>query len=244
VGVNSAPIYSVGPDQADVTVSPKPGCLNFTSGTGTEVPIPPYTSLNESADDPLIVYQPSSGNAWEFWEATRNPDGTYSACWGGELDMASTDGVFATPYGLSASGISYLATTITENDIASGWIGHAIAVTLPHCNGSVYPADRTDCGGGSGQPGEGQWFRFPANLAMPSGLTPFGQMVFKAIQTYGMVVTDQGGAVMLEAEQPSDWAAEGHSGTDPITASWAGEQEYQVVASLPWASLQTVDPPR
>ena len=59
-----------------------------------------------------------------------------------------------------------------------------------------------------------------------------------------MVVTDQGGAVMLQAEQPSDWAAEGHSGTDPITASWTGEQEYQVVANLPWSSLQAVDPPR
>ena len=207
------------------------------------MPIPPDASGNQSSDSPLIIYQPSSETAWEFWEASRNPSGTYSACWGGKLDMATTDGVFPTPFGLSASGISYLATTITENDVASGWIGHAIAVILPRCNGSVYPADRTDCGSDPGQPGEGQWFRFAPGTPMPSGLTPFGQMVFKAIQTYGMVVIDQGGAVMLEAEQPGDWAAQGHSGTDPITASWAGEQEYQVVANLPWASLQVVDPP-
>ena len=75
---------------------------------------------------------------------------------------------------------------------------------------------------------------------MPSGLTPFGQMVFKAIQTYGMVVTDYAGAVMLEAEQPSDWAAEGNSGTDPVTASWDGQAEYSVVANLPWSELQAV----
>jgi hypothetical protein len=79
---------------------------------------------------------------------------------------------------------------------------------------------------------------------MPSGLTPFAQMVFKAILTYGMVVIDQGGAVMIEAEQRSDWAAEGNAGTDPITASWAGQYEYQVVASLPWSSLQALDPPQ
>ena len=78
---------------------------------------------------------------------------------------------------------------------------------------------------------------------MPSGLTPFGQMVFRALQTYGAVVTDQAGSVSIESEQPSDWAAEGHSGTDPITASWDGLQEYQVVATLPWSSLQVVDPP-
>lgn len=78
---------------------------------------------------------------------------------------------------------------------------------------------------------------------MPGGLTPFAQMVFRAISTYGMVVLDQGGAVMLEAEQSSDWKAEGHSGTDPITASWQGQQEYKVVAALPWGSLQALNVP-
>jgi hypothetical protein len=67
-------------------------------------------------------------------------------------------------------------------------------------------------------------------------------MVFRAVQTYGMVVTDYAGAVMLQSEQPSDWAAEGHTGTDPITTSWDGQAEYDVVASLPWSDLQTVDP--
>ncbi len=47
---------------------------------------------------------------------------------------------------------------------------------------------------------------------------------------------------MLEAEKTSDWAAEGNTGTDPITASWDGQAEYQVVNSLPWSQLQAVDP--
>ena len=79
---------------------------------------------------------------------------------------------------------------------------------------------------------------------MPGGLNPFAQMVFKAIQSYGMVVTDQSGGVQLEAEQSSDWTAEGNTGPSPITTSWDGLQEYQVVASLPWSSLQAIDPPR
>jgi hypothetical protein len=69
-------------------------------------------------------------------------------------------------------------------------------------------------------------------------------MVFKAIQTYGMVVVDQAGAVMIEAEQASDGAAEGNTGTNPITASWDGLEEYEVVHNLPWSSLQAVDPPQ
>jgi hypothetical protein len=79
---------------------------------------------------------------------------------------------------------------------------------------------------------------------MPGGLVPFAQMVFKAIQSYGAVVVDQGGAVGLNVDQPSAWAGEGHSGTDPITASMDGLATYQVVATLPWGDLQTVDPPQ
>jgi hypothetical protein len=247
VGVNTMPIYSVGANQAQAAMAPSSGCGNFTGNTGTEVPIPSFAALNGSGDNPLVIYQASSRTEWEFWKVVRNSDSSYSACWGGKQDMASADGVFPSPYGLSATGISYLATTVSEADVASGSIDHAIAVILPRCESSTYPADRTDCAGDGtpGQPAEGQWFRFPAGATCSASAcsTPFAQMVFKAIQTYGMIVTDQGGAVMIETEQPSDWAAEGHTGTDPITTSIGGQQEYQVVANLPWSTLQTVDPP-
>jgi hypothetical protein len=246
VGVNTMPIYSVPADQADVSISVSPGCNDFTRDTGTQAPIPPYAALNGSSDNPLVIYQPSTSTEWEFWQVVRDSSTSYSACWAGKLSMATSDGVFPFPYGMSATGISYLATTVTESDVESGAINHAIAVILPHCNYSVYPADRTDCTASPGQPGEGQWFRFPPGTTCPATdcTTPFAQMVFNAIQTYGMVVVDQGGAVMIEAEQQSDWAAQGHTGTDPITASWDGLPEYQVIASLPWSTLQTVDPPQ
>ena len=247
VGVNTMPIYGVPASQPEVPFSVASNCgvnnPEFLAQTGSEVPIPSYTRLNGSSDSPLIIYQPSTASDWELWDVHQSGSG-YTACWGGKLDMATSDGVFPAPYGLSATGISYLGTAVTEEDVASGTIDHAIAMSVPRCNYGTYPATRYDCGSDPGEPAEGQWFRFPANLAMPSGLTPFAQMVFKAAQTYGLVITDQSGDVAIEAEQQSDWAAEGHSGTDPITASWDGLVEYQVVANLPWASLQAVDPPQ
>ncbi len=242
VGINTLPLYSAPPGLPLQHLAVANGCNSFLPSTGTSVPVPAYAHLNGSGDNPLVVYQPSSGRDWELWKATPGPGG-YEACWGGRLDMSSSNGVFPYNYGLSATGISYLATTITEADVASGAIDHAIGVILPRCDYSAYPADRGDCGHDPGQPPEGQWFRFPPQLAMPRGLTPFGRMVFTAVQTYGMVVVDQGGAVMLEAEQRADWAAEGHRGTDPITASWAGRSEYQAVADLPWGELQALAPP-
>lgn len=244
VGVNSLPIYRVPADQPGVPISVLQGCNSFLADTGSGIPIPPYASLNGSSDNPLIVYQPSTDSDWELWRATKNQNGTYSACWGGRLDMATSTGVFPSPFGMSATGISYLNTAITEADVASGQIDHTIAIQIPRCNQGVYPADRHDCATDPGQPSEGQWFRLPTNLAMPAGLTPFAQMVFRALQRYGAVVTDFAGAVMLQSEQTNDWAEEGNSGTDPITASWEGLPEYKVVAALPWSDLQAVSPPQ
>jgi hypothetical protein len=244
VGVNTAPVYAVPVGTPDVPVSVRSGCGDFTGSTGNQVPVPTFLQLNGSGDNPLILYSTSQDRLWEFWQASWTGS-TLSACWGGSAPLSTFSGVFPAYYGLSATGISYLATTITEADIASGTIDHAIAVILPpsNCNGNIYPADRGDCPNSPGQPSEGSWFRFAPGTQMPGGLTPFAQMVFRAISTYGMVVLDQGGAVMLEAEQSSDWKAEGHSGTDPITASWQGQQEYKVVAALPWGSLQALNVP-
>jgi hypothetical protein len=242
VGVNQLPIWDVAANQAPVTVTVRSGCNNFTANTGTRIPIP-AAATTTSSDSPLVIYQPSTHTDWELWQAKPAANGTWSACWGGKLSTATSTGVFPYPYGLAASGISYLATTITEADVASGAIRHALAVDLPHCSApQVAPADRTDCSSDPGQPPEGTWYRLPASLTMPTGLTPFAQQVFKALQTYGMVVMDQAGAVMVQAESASDWGAQGHSGLDPITASWGGQAEYAALNGMPWNHLEVIAP--
>ena len=243
VGVNTMPIYTVPAGAPEVPLSVTPGCADFRSSTGPEIPLPAYASLNGSSDNPLVIYQPSTRHDWELWRVVEQPDGGIAACWGGMLNVQGSSGVFPSPFGLAATGISYLATAITQGDVASGHIDHAIALDVPRCNGFVYPAVRGDCGTDPGQPGEGQWFRLPAGLAMPTGLSPFAQMVFVALQRYGAVITDQAGAVMVESEQTSDWSAEGHGGRAPTASAWSGLSEYAVLAALPWDKLQAVDPP-
>ncbi len=243
VGVNEMPVWTVPAGQALVRVSVAAGCNDFTADTGAAVPIPAAASTTGTGDSPLVIDQPSTQTDWELWRAVRR-DGAWSACWGGRLNTATSDGVFPSPFGMSASGISYLATVITEADVKSGSIDHAIALDLPGCTRpEIPPAVRNDCGADPGQPPYGTWFRFPAALPVPRGLTPFGRMVFEAVRTYGMVLVDQAGAVMLQAEDTRDWVAEGRTGTDPITVSWDGEQEYQVVAALPWRQLEVIDRP-
>jgi len=244
VGVNSLPLYSVPAKEAQVPLRVTPGCNNFLPSTGRRIPVPPYVSLNGSGDNPLVIYQPSTGWDWELWQTARSPLGGYQACWGGKLNVRRSSGIFPWPFGLSATGISYLATAITQADVASGQIDHALALEGPDCNGFVYPADRGDCATDPGQPAEGQWFRLPADLPVPRGLGLFARMVFVALQKYGAVITDRSGAVMIQEEQPVDWGAEGHRGLAPTVLAWAGQPEFAVVANLPWSQLQVVDPPQ
>ena len=242
VGVSTMPVYTVPADEPAATITVSPNCIDFTSDTGTEVPIPSYASLNGSSDGPLVLFQPSTDSEWEFWAIARHSSTSYSACWGGKLDTATTSAVFPAPYGLSASGISYLATTITEADVASGSIDHTISVGLPRCNRSVYPADRTDCSFDSGQPGEGQWFRFrPARHAerlepiRSDGVQSHTDLWHGSNRPKRRCRTRGGAAKRL--------GRRGRTGPDPITTSWDGLFGYQVVAGLPWSSLQAVDPP-
>lgn len=243
VGVNFKPIFTVPSNQSFVPVQAASGCYqSFLSTLGGGVPIPPGAYSSYTSDENVIVSQPSTGGDWELWKATQT-NGQWSACWGGGMNALSSSGVFPYPFGSSASGISYLATSVTEADVASGQIDHAIAMVIETCNGFTRPADRTDCGSHPGTPSEGTWFRMPATTPMPPGMTPFAQMVFRALQNYGAVVTDHAGAVMIQAEAPRDWAFEGHTGTDPIVASFDGLPEYQVLNGMPWSLLQVIQPP-
>lgn len=250
IGVNRIPIFTVPATQPLVKVSLARGCYgSFLTTLGSGVPIPPGAYNSGTSDAWFVVSQPSTGQVWELWKATQ-ANGQWSACWGGGMDALSSTGVFPAPFGMSATGISYLATTITEDDVASGQIDHAIALQIPNCDGYVSPADRTDCktgmAGGStpGSPPEGTWLRLPASTPMPAGLTPFAQMVFQALKTYGAVVTDHAGAVMVEAENSKDWAFQGHIGTDPITTAFAGKAQWAVFNGMPWPHLQVIKPPR
>ncbi len=71
VGVNTMPIYTVPADQAEAAISVTPGCTDFTLDTGTQAPIPSYSALTGFSDSPLVIYQPSTGTDWEFWQLTR-----------------------------------------------------------------------------------------------------------------------------------------------------------------------------
>jgi hypothetical protein len=280
VGVNGRPVIWVPASQPMVALSVKAGCSgNFLTNTGTSAPIPQWASTTGGADTPLTVYQPGSNSVWELYQARpvttggagggTSADRGWSACWGGKAHLNTFTGVFPQPYGETATGISNLATEVTEADVLSGTIRHAIGLQVANCSMGTYPADRSNCGYYPGNPAEGQWLRFaPSVNCAAYDTTPFENEVCLAGQRYGFVIVDQGGSDGILADYATGtWAHEGNPGPvgswqdnpkggccifvgggGPLedafqTASGYWEQEYQVIASLPWSRLQVIDPP-
>lgn len=271
LGAAGNPLYTVPGDQPNVTVTAKPGCAAFTTASSSDpdavdqVPIPANAPTNGSGDSPLIINQPSTNTEWELWQASPNPDGTWSACNGGKLPNYSTSkGVFdngsVDGYGMSGSGASYLGTMLTEGDVSSGAINHALAFTVesnpggaPYndCFGFAAPANRADPACTQpGEPPEGTRMIMPKSVPMPAGLTPLAQMVFKALQNYGLVLVDSSGQyVMAQAESSCDLPGNCTSGmqsvnnpTDPITQAMGGQQEWSAFNGIPWNQLQVLSP--
>jgi hypothetical protein len=234
-GARGLPTITIPANQPSVPIDVREGCSDFRPNTGSQVPIPPGAAVSTSSDGPLVVWQPAHDTEWEFWQIHATGSG-YTACWGGKLtNVSKSRGVFPANYGLSATGISYLGTEITEADVRAGAIRHVIAIAIPNCNGYVPPAVRGDCGSDPGYPAEGQWLRLPADTRVPAGLTPLAKMILVALTKYGMVVTDYAGAAVLQAQ---------YSATpgDPIQTAFAGKSSTAALKGIPWSDLQVINP--
>jgi hypothetical protein len=283
VGVNGRPVVWVPAGQPLVQLSVQAGCNSeLLTDTGASVPIPPWAPTSGPNDYALTIYQPSTNSVWELWQAhevtatgtgatgsgpTANPG--WSACWGGKAYLNTFSGVFPAPYGETATGISNAATEVTEADILSGSINHAIGLQVVNCTFSIYPASRGDCWNFPDAPAEGQWFRFAPSVDCANyDTTPFENEVCTAGQQRGFVVVDQGGSDAIEADYATgSWTDEGNPGPvgswqdNPnggccifaggggpledsfMTSSGAYLQEWNVIANLPWSQLQVIDPP-
>jgi len=251
VGINSndfsIPVYTVPADQPTVSVSVAQGCNSDPALLDqlSAVPLPEDAQPANGSDHTIVIWQPSSDTDWELWRAQRAFDGTWSACWGGRIQNVSKEqGVFPYPYGVAASGLSYLAGAMKVSELQAGEIKHALAVNLVHttADSEVAPATRND--GNSTAPDaipEGTRFRLDPKIDVTKlGLSDTGVTIARALQTYGMFVTDTSGAVVLMAEDGQGYVLSGQP--DPYAAIFGHLESYQVLAKVPWDRLQVVQP--
>ncbi|MGE3260726.1 MAG: hypothetical protein AB7K68_02995 [Bacteriovoracia bacterium] len=201
----SAAIYVSSPTDPIVTVT-YPSGWGYPGGT-LNVRMPAEADGAPGTDGELLVIDGTTVHNFWIFERTSLTTATASSYGSSDLFTGTGWGT-SSPFlgaGITASGSNQLAGILVEEETNAGEIQHALNIrgdsTLVAA-GAVGEAIASDGSAVGGILQEGQRYAIPYETTMPSGLSPLGQKVFRALQNYGAFVTDvAGGVTTIGAQQ-------------------------------------------
>jgi hypothetical protein len=170
---------------------------------GIRLPIG-VTGASGTDGEVLAIDGTTIHNCWQF-KRTSNTTGTCSAY--GRADASAHTGWGSkSPFlsaGIVAAGSSQMAGLLVQAETDAGEIEHALQMALEFSLQKPNPVGEaiySDGGSSSGISQEGERLAIPPGTAMPSGLSPLGQKVFRAMQKYGVFNIDVAGVTILRAQ--------------------------------------------
>ena len=199
------PFKGPGPDYADsdqITVFPLPAGGGIEGESGYQCPI-------EQGDCHLIVVDRNHGKLYEAYQANKADDAITAnviAVWDlNRVYPPSGRGDQCTS--ADAAGFPIAPLLFNADELATGSINHAIRFILPNprMRAGVFVHPATHAGGPSGPataPPMGAHFRLKSSFDM-SQLKPAARVVARAMQKYGMFLSD-GGNTALTAQNDAD----------------------------------------
>lgn len=192
-------------------------CRQFDCGPDaiTSLTVPPDACPDPQYDGWMTALDTSAGIAYDLWRARCEMDGSlsyhYVKTW--ELDGPG----FQQPGGVSArgSGLPLFAGLITPEEIESGRIDHALAISVPGAAKRRYvqPASRTDGVGSLDSLPEGARIRLRsgAEKRLTKTFVRNGTQraaagtIIDALERYGAIVVDRSAAPTMYAQRNFDW---------------------------------------
>jgi hypothetical protein len=152
------------------------------------------TQAAGGGDRHAIVVDPLNQKIYEMWQAYKLPSGwTCSNSAVFDLDTNRQR-----PLGWTSSdaaGLPIFPAIVRYDELARGSVEHALRFTVPRTRREfIYPASHVASNSTDPTlPAMGQRFRLKASANL-AGLSPHALAVAKALQKYGMIVADNGGA--------------------------------------------------
>jgi len=140
---------------------------------------------------------------FETWASTWNAAlGRWEAGSGATFDLSSNA---RRPDGWTSADAAGLAILpgLVRYDESGAAVTHAYRVTVRATNGYVYPASHA-AGGTAGALPMGARLRLKASKDL-SGYTPEIQRIFRAMQTYGLIVADNGSDMYVSGTMDARW---------------------------------------
>ena len=183
---------------------------------GQQIHIPAGAMPQDNGSDMhMTVVDQTNQLEYDFEHATWSSDHQTLNVWSGAEIPAGPNQGTGLGGGGTAAHTATLAGLITEPELASGTINHALAINVPCTNGTVYPAAQANglaCNQEQGQNNTGtaaplgslfQLNMTDAQIAN-SGAPAWEKTIMTAMARYGMYVNDTDGIGNIELEAESD----------------------------------------
>jgi hypothetical protein len=201
------------------------------------VPIPAGTKADPSPDGHLAIWDPVTRREWDFW-VSGCPNNCQQTGSGGSF---STDTLQPwVPYGANAASIPLLAGIVHPEEIKAGRIDHPLIFGSPNVGtGHVCPANHSDGRNADTRAlQEGTLMQLdPAVNVAALPIPGWQKTIARAMQEYGMYLTDGGGSLSIGGENPINrgdlWADVGLMGDSVLFDS-----------NFPWARMRVLTPPK
>ena len=210
------------------------GCLRGT------LPMP-LTAVPDPQEGHLAVYEPGAGREWDMFEAARSSSGWHAYAATSVTMRRGNPIIPAGRIGGNAANLPLIAGVVRPEEILQGHIDHALVFAIPSVSrlGHVCPATHND--GSSTDPNalrEGMRLQLDPTLDVGSLAVPaWEKTLARAMQTYGMYLTDEGGSLSIFAEDPAS------RGYDAWKLVGMPEGDAVSIVGIPWDRFRVVSAP-
>lgn len=217
----------------------------LTKSSGTfQVPIPDAAGASSGTDGHLLVINKDTGDEWGFWKAVQTSSTAWSSTNGYHYNI-NWDGVPPIGFTSRGAGFSYLAGVLRKCEVVSGRIDHALSYAYNYpcsqatCAARGYPyyvyppATKSDGGGTSSYAlpeGSRVYISPPATAAELTawcGSDSACRIIEKALEEYGLVLSDGGGHPKLATE-------------DNLTANWGTTLTANTPRNIPLSRFKVL----
>jgi len=159
-----------------------------------------------TGDRHVIVVQEGDCALYELYKAVPNADGSWNALSAARYDLVEN---LLRPSGWTsadAAGLPILPGLARAEEVKAGAIRHALRFTAPRTGQAfVWPArHHASQSDDPALPPLGQRFRLKADFDI-SGFSPENQVILKALQTYGMILADNGSPWFVSGAPDEQW---------------------------------------
>jgi len=158
---------------------------------------------NATGDRHAIEVNATTCELYETWDTVHTPTGWTAgsgAVWNLRSDALRPAGWTSA----DAAGLPILAGLLRYDEVASGYVDHAIRFTVHATSGAYLWPARHVAGSTAGAPPMGARFRLKASFSL-AGYSPQAQVVLRAMQTYGLIVADNGSNWFFQGTADTRW---------------------------------------